>query len=380
MERISAFHETLYKIDSTGRVRVWTIDVFPNTDGTATVEVGNGVLDGKLRVEPSVIREGKNAGRSNETTPLEQAIKESESATTKKQRLGYAKTIQGAKLSKELCKRPQLALNFNERNHDLPDIIGIQPKLNGIRCLSLIQPKETFQISKGNSTFDVRYMKDIVREVFKPGENIDGELYIHGVSLRHLSSVTKRPHNNPYMDDLEYHLYDVPSIGKLTPNDDFKDRMDALLERMAGVTDKEVLRRIKVVPTEYAPKEEYYDYFRNYVKQGFEGLIARNPFSRYVFGERTANLQKFKEFIDSEFQIVGMTTDKHGLAVFICCLPGNKDVTFEVVPLGSDEERLAMAKLGASAFIDKMLTCKYTMLLDSGIPEFAKGIAVRDYE
>lgn len=72
-------HPILYKKTSTGKIQQWTISVFENVIRTEYGQVG-----GKLQVATDEVEYGKNIGRSNETTPHEQAKTEAKSAWEKK--------------------------------------------------------------------------------------------------------------------------------------------------------------------------------------------------------------------------------------------------------------------------------------------------------
>ena len=69
---------TLYGKDSKGNLRVWTIKI----EGNA-VTVEHGREDGKL-TSKTYYTKGKNLGRSNETTPEEQAELEAQAKHTTK--------------------------------------------------------------------------------------------------------------------------------------------------------------------------------------------------------------------------------------------------------------------------------------------------------
>ena len=59
---------TLYKLDSKGKTREWTIRFDANEFWSA-----QGIVGMKIRQNNPTTCEGKNIGRSNETTPEEQA-------------------------------------------------------------------------------------------------------------------------------------------------------------------------------------------------------------------------------------------------------------------------------------------------------------------
>ena len=77
-------HPTLYKRTSTGAVQQWTIAVANTTITTTYSQVG-----GAMQTTSNTITEGKNIGRSNATTPQQQAQLEAAAAHEKKRKSGY---------------------------------------------------------------------------------------------------------------------------------------------------------------------------------------------------------------------------------------------------------------------------------------------------
>src|SRR5277367_1861233 len=82
---------TLYKRASTGKIQIWMIGVEKSTIITV-----HGQLDGKSQRTEDVIKEGKNIGKSNETTAAEQALAEATSKWEGKIKKGYVEDISRA--------------------------------------------------------------------------------------------------------------------------------------------------------------------------------------------------------------------------------------------------------------------------------------------
>ena len=94
-------------------------------------------------------------------------------------------------------------------------------------------------------------------------------------------------------------------------------------------------------------------------------------------------LQKFKLFLDKEFQIVGGYTGKgttfEGMVTFECRADNGE--IFGVVPKGSHEYKAKLwGKLDKIVANKTMLTVRYQELSDGGIPIFPVGVSLRDYE
>jgi hypothetical protein len=96
---------------------------------------------------------------------------------------------------------------------------------------------------------------------------------------------------------------------------------------------------------------------------------------------RSKDLQKYKDFMDSEFEIVGgklATGLEEGCIVFRVKTEDGKE--FEVKPKGTREMRREWAR-DMDNIVGKMLTVRYPLLSEDGIPcSGAVGIAIRDYE
>jgi hypothetical protein len=124
---------TLHKLDSKGKVRVWSV----STEG-GTYSVSHGLLNGALQ-ETLVTCEAKNVGRSNETTAESQAISEAQGLWNKqKDRKGYT-----VELPTEAPNLPMLAHKYKDHSKKVKFPCVVSPKIDG--CLSgdsLIKTKE----------------------------------------------------------------------------------------------------------------------------------------------------------------------------------------------------------------------------------------------
>src|SRR5574343_785535 len=81
----------LFKISSTGAQQEWEISTENNIIVTRW-----GQVNGKSQETRDVIKEGKNQGRSNETTAIQQAEAEATSQWEKKLKKGYVKSLDAA--------------------------------------------------------------------------------------------------------------------------------------------------------------------------------------------------------------------------------------------------------------------------------------------
>lgn len=118
--------KTLYGVDKTLEVKEWSVW----TEGD-TVVVEWGKLEGKKQTKKTVCK-AKNVGRSNETTPEEQALSEAQSKWNKQVDKYYRETIDEAKSL--LTEGVMLAQDYSKKPHFLEDEFYASRKLDG--CFS----------------------------------------------------------------------------------------------------------------------------------------------------------------------------------------------------------------------------------------------------
>ena len=70
----------LYGVSRTNKVKQWQARVEEQDNGTAFIIIESGYVGGKIQSKPKLIAKGKNIGKSNETTPFEQAVSQIESS------------------------------------------------------------------------------------------------------------------------------------------------------------------------------------------------------------------------------------------------------------------------------------------------------------
>lgn len=316
----------------------------------------------RIRSEPKFI-EGKNIGKSNETTPRNQAIAEIESEKRRKQDTGY---WDFGKEPPERFPLPMLAHRYDERGHDIKWPAYIQPKLDGFRCLS----NGEIAWSRKGKPF-VPAVQELLK--FNIGNAIlDGELMLPKEEFTFqetVSAVKRRNKNTPL---LEYHVYDI-----MNENKTFKERHTELIGLFRAA---DLHERFKLVGTAFVRNEsEMMEFHGENNEAGYEGTIIRNIDALYKIGHRSENLQKVKDFVDDEFTIVDVVDGEgreEGCAIFIVQVPKG---TCDVRPRGTLPDRRKMFS-DRKRLIGKQLTVKYQGFTDKGSLRCPSGITVRDYE
>jgi DNA ligase-1 len=136
---------------------------------------------------------------------------------------------------------------------------------------------------------------------------------------------------------------------------------------------------IRLVETiEAKTQAEFKAEFSRFIEEGYEGIMLRNKTGMYRCNYRSHDLQKYKEFQEDEFRIIGFMQgdgrDK-GTVIWICETKDGKE--FKVRPRGTIENRSKLFKTGEK-YVGKMLTVIYQELTEEGKPRFPVGKDVRE--
>uniref|UniRef100_A0A6C0HYX5 ATP-dependent DNA ligase family profile domain-containing protein n=1 Tax=viral metagenome TaxID=1070528 RepID=A0A6C0HYX5_9ZZZZ len=389
--------KTLYNTTvGTGRKKQWSICVLENGPKSYTIKTSHGIVGGKMINHETIITEGKNIGKKNETSPKQQAILEAEREWTKKNRQGYncsenteSNTNTEIKNDNVLTGiKPMLATEFVQSS-SLSYPVYIQPKLDGVRCLVYIGPdgKLIFQ-SRQNTIFEtVKHLQCDLSIIFDKISEfgnaqkfiLDGELYIHGRPFNEITSMVRKS-NHIDASQLQYHIYDCLFLDKLDLK--FNERNIILHE----LSKSNKSPNIVFVETETANSLDDIEHFHTHyttLQNPYEGIMIRKINSQYKQQNRSKDLQKYKKFFDEEFEIVDFNegTGSHsGTPIFVCRSNINPDKTFKATMQGTIESRRKIME-NIEEYIGKMLTVKYQeKSVEDGIPRFPVGIEVRDYE
>ena len=305
---------------------------------------------------------GKNGGRSNATAPEEQALLEAEAQYKLKKDKGYSED--GANSSPYIL--PMLAHDFKKRGHDIKWPCYGQSKYDGFRCLF---SRSLGFWSRGGKPFfkgDPSDKVDLNHLWITTSYVLDGELILpKPYTFQQTCEAIKKQRPETFL--LEYHVFDLVDANCSLP---FSERLDLLESILANCPPK-----VKLVPTKLLEsKDQAMELFAECVEQGDEGLILRNIDGLYKPGHRSTDLQKYKEFCDSEFTIVGLVEGvgkEKGAAVYVCETNGK---TFLARPRGTYEERQKIFK-NKKKYIGEKVTVRYQQLSDGGIPRFPVALS-----
>jgi len=367
----------LYKQTATKKIQEWEIWV-EDYKGSAFITVKWGQKDGEKQQTVTEIGEGKNLGKANETTYLQQAISEAESIWKKKQDKGYRLEI--ADTAEAIKFLPMLAKSFKDHSHKIVYPCYVQPKLDGLRCLAICDGKGYQLLSRQSKNFNtVNHIKDELSRISLDKDVVfDGELYVHNTEFQDIISAIKRDDPKPESANIEYHIYDCFFLDKPeAANQSRQGFIDSLLRNHQG--------KVKLVRTWEAMNEDQIHQALQYFEgEDYEGAIIRNKAGKYEQNRRSHNLQKLKSFEDAEFNIIDVKAGKGKFAdmgIFTCSLPNNKPphAVFDCMCKGTEEQRKQFLT-DKDKLIGKILTVKFFGYSKENVPRFPVGVAVRDYE
>ena len=392
---------TIYGVDKNGKTKAWTARIYRDVlNDNATAEIEYGQLDGKKQTTKREYTEGKNIGKKNETTPMQQCLSETRRKwQDKMEKEGYSLVIPNSETQPTVATTnenavkvfPMLAhtyepLSSKNTKNGIVFPCYVQPKLDGLRCICYLVPngssssgesKVVAQSRTGAYFETVEHICAELRPILlkTPGLILDGELYTAELPFEELAGLIKRKKSSDAADVqriqlVKYHIYDIVVGG------DYSERH----ARIVGAISKaDKCHHLEVVHTQLIHTVgEFKQAFGEYVAAGYEGIMLRNVHGLYRQNYRSHDLQKYKEFVESEYPIVGFKEadgrDK-GTVVWVCATAECRQ--FSVRPRGTQEQRRQWFQ-DAPQHVGKLLTVIYQELSELNVPRFPVGKAIRD--
>jgi len=336
--------ERLYKTSTKGATQIIDMTIEGDTY-TRSWGIENGKMQSKATTAKSM-----NIGRSNETSPAEQAIKEAKAVWAKKQKSGYS-------TSPEAPVTVLLPMKVNEYKKHLKKIapqVYTSPKLNGCNAEYRLVDGVLKLLSRGGEEYPIpphQHDEAIALLTHLGTTSINGEQYIHGEFLQDIMAAVKKP--NELSPQLKFYVFDFPEV-----EGDYTTRCTSMYAK----NEEPIIDtpNFPFVPVWVANSpEEIEDQYTQCMKAGYEGLIIRNPKGLYKYNTRSLDVFKYKTALDQEFLVTGYKLDKNKHVVYdVVTALGD---TFAVKRRGTSEERLQDAQ-EAPNNIGRHLTVEYEMM------------------
>lgn len=355
---------TLYK-NHGKTVGDWVISVLVEPSGNAELLIRYSKKRGGEYVAKTVPVSGKNIGRSNETTPQQQALLEMESRINKQLDKGYVRTLAEAEQPATNglgLKKPMLAQPIDKVKPESIDWENAyaQPKLDGHRCLV-----NGIMYSRQGKEILLPHIREALGDYGLLDKGLDGELYVHGMMLQDIGSLVKKPREES--KQLQYHVYDLmrdapyserrAELGKLIMEAEADGAPICLVDTYKATT-----------------RAELDTLHKRWIACGYEGSILRHGLAHYEDDKRSNSLLKVKDFTDTEFEVIGVErgtpNGSYEVPVWVCSNPGGlteDDKTFKVTAQGAMQQKHEQW-LMKHAFIGRQITVQHFGYSKNNVP------------
>lgn len=202
--------------------------------------------------------------------------------------------------------KPMLAYKVDKKPIDWTKKVFMQPKLDGVRCVAT---KNGCYTRTGKQLMNVEHIELSLKPWFEmhPEMILDGELYNHDLrdNFEKIISLVRKlkPTDEDRLEAskmMQYHVYDY-----ITENNDDKYETRGANLACSDFYDEHV----KYVPSTLVSNyKEALMIHKVQLAQGYEGSILR--LNENYEQKRSYNLQKFKDFHDTEATIIGYVGGK----------------------------------------------------------------------
>ena len=361
MQNIESLTE-LFKRDTKGKVRTWTVQYGWDNDNVAGIRTISGLVDGEKITSVWNMSAPTNVGRSNARNTFEQAKFEAQAEWDKKNSKEYfadLKDIDSYENFKPMLAHDWAKVQFEEGY--------TQPKLDGIRC---VIDSRGMWTRAGKPINSCPHIWESVKHIFDTMPNIvlDGELFNHELKAdfqKIVSLVRKikcRPEEIAESAELvEYHTYDMYDKDNTTLK--FKERQDVLSDIVKGVSGKVELVATSKVWT-FADIDKLYG---QYTEAGYEGQMIRADAPYQC--KRSKGLLKRKEFITEEYKVIEIQEGNGNWAGYAkrFILELADGTQFSSGVRGSQDKLAELLKTKNSI---NWATCRYFGLSNDGVPRF----------
>ena len=252
-------------------------------------------------------------------------------------------------------------------------------KIDGLRAsIYLGKDGVLHTASRGATNYDAA-MSDILENkdliyLFKDvkGLILDGEAYHHGYTLQQLNSIARTQKTAVDYDVLQFYWYDIIDTNSTFDERwalmrDIKDEMNLIFDPEKHFEEGEL--RIQFVPqVEVTGWDNMMKLHNQYVSEGWEGLVIRDPDALYRPNGRTNDMIKIKIYKDDCFKVVGKEAGLRGSEdmVFIMEMPDGR--TFKAKPFGDRLQKEEYWNNFESRYEGHIGECKFFYYSDDGIP------------
>ena len=405
---MNADFKTLISKDSKGKIRVVEISYEGNkTTRIYTIYRYTGQFEGKMTKQPEIIVDrGKATRNIHEQVELQfnalvkgykdkgyiELENEIDNYNSEElyQLLGESPTGSNGVVKPMLAKQADKVTKTTIFNK----IWIASRKIDGLRCIIYLgNDGKLHTSSRGATNYDSAMFEILTHpaliKLFKnnKGLMLDGECYHHGYTLQQINSIARTQKVAKDLEVLQFYWYDIVDL-----NNPFKSRlakMKSIAEELKEYGSeigwkpdrifKENELRIQFVPqVEVSGWDNMMKLHNEYVSEGWEGLVIRDPERPYKPNGRTNDMIKIKVYKDDCFKVVGKEAGLRGSEdmVFIMEMPDGR--TFKAKPFGDREQKEEYWINFDKKYKGHIGECKFFYYSDDGIPLQPAFKAFRD--
>lgn len=400
--------KTLISKDSKGKIRV--VEIFYEGDETTriyTIYRYTGQFEGKLTTQPKIIVDkGKATRNIHEQVELQfnalvkgykdkgyiELENEIDNYNSEElyQLLGESPTGSNGVVKPMLAKQADKVTKTTIFNK----IWIASRKIDGLRCIIYLgDDGKLHTSSRGATNYDSAMFEILTHpaliKLFKnnKGLMLDGECYHHGYTLQQINSIARTQKVAKDLEVLQFYWYDIVDL-----NNPFKSRlakMKSIAEELKEYGSeigwepdrvfKENELRIQFVPqVEVSGWDNMMKLHNEYVSEGWEGLVIRDPERPYKPNGRTNDMIKIKVYKDDCFKVIDKEAGLRGSEdmVFIMEMPDGR--TFKAKPFGDREQKEEYWINFDKKYKGHIGECKFFYYSDDGIPLQPAFKAFRD--
>ena len=252
-------------------------------------------------------------------------------------------------------------------------------KIDGLRAFIYLGKDGVLHTaSRGAMNYDTA-MSDILENkdliyLFKDvkGLILDGEAYHHGYTLQQLNSIARTQKTVRDYGILQFYWYDI-----VDPNSTFDERwalMRDIRDEMNLIFDPEKNFKDGELRIQFVPQEEVIGWdnmmklHNQYVSEGWEGLVIRDPDALYRPNGRTNDMIKIKCYKSDEFLITGYELGLRGNEDMVFVLSTKEGKSFKAKPHGDRDQKDWYIKNFKEECLNRYATVKYFYMSDDNIP------------
>ena len=252
-------------------------------------------------------------------------------------------------------------------------------KIDGLRALIYMgEDGELHTASRGAMNYDEAMYEilsnPILIEIFKENKGLimDGEAYHHGFSLQQLNSIARTQKTAVDYGILQFYWYDI-----VDTNSTFDERwayMQDIKDKYNLSFDPERIFKRDELRIQFVPQQLISGYdnmlklHNQFVEEGWEGLVIRDPDVVYRPNGRTNDMIKIKVYKSEDFLVTGYELGLRGSEdmVFICETADGKE--FKAKPLGDRLQKEEYVENFDSLYKGHVGECKFFYYSDDGVP------------